>query len=72
MKTCPECGGELKRMYSKEYLDEHFPVNSPQDKMNMEIHISSKRLYKCINCDHIELISKLRLYLMAIKKMWWF
>lgn len=56
MKPCPECGGELKRMYSKEYLDEHFPV-SIRDKMNMNIHIESKRLFECSDCDYKKALS---------------
>ncbi len=51
MKPCPECGGKLKRMYSKEYLDEHFPV-SIKDKMNMNIHIESKRFFECMKCGY--------------------
>ena len=50
MKPCPECGGTLKRMYSKEYLDEHFPVNSPMDRANIKLQIESKRLFECSNC----------------------
>ena len=52
MKPCPKCGGELVRMYSKEYLDDNFPVKSPKDKMNIEIQIESKRLFICIKCKY--------------------
>ena len=52
MKPCPKCGGKFKRTYSKGYLDEHFPVKSPKDKMNIEIQIESKRLFICIKCKY--------------------
>ena len=69
MKPCPECGGSLKRMYSKEYLDEHFPV-SLKDKMNMNIHIESKRLFECSDCDYKKTLSSTEYvaYILEMKK----
>lgn len=70
MKPCPECGGELKRMYSKEYLDEHYPVNSPKDKSNMNIQIESKRLFECSDCDYKKTLSRTEYiaYILEMKK----
>ena len=52
MIKCPKCENELERMYSKEYLDEHFPVKSPNDSANIKIQIESKRLFECKKCGH--------------------
>ena len=70
MKPCSECGGTLIRMYSKEYLDEYFPVNSPKDRANMKIQIESKRLFECIECDHKKTLSNKEYiaYILEMKK----
>ena len=70
MKPCPECGGTLIRMYSKEYLDEHFPVNSPKDRANMNIQIESKRLFECIECEYKKTLSNKEYiaYILEMKK----
>lgn len=53
MVNCSKCGLEMERMYSKEYLDKHYPVKSINDRVNMNFHIESKRLFKC-NCGFIK------------------
>lgn len=70
MKPCPKCGGELKRMYSKEYLDEHFPVSSPKDRTNMNIQIESKRLFECSDCEYKEKlnVTEYIAYILEMKK----
>lgn len=47
---CSDCGSSMVRMYSKEYIDEHYPVSSPKDMANIKMQIDMKRYFKCEKC----------------------
>ncbi|MBA7490162.1 hypothetical protein ES702_00697 [subsurface metagenome] len=67
MVDCSNCGSSMIRMYSKEYLNKHYPVKSYEDRVNMNFHVESKRLFKCSKCENIKRLSFFEYFVYIMK-----
>lgn len=57
----------LVRLFTKDYLDQYFPVDNVTDKDNMNFQIEAKRIFKCSNCGLIKRLGNIEYIIYILK-----